>query len=115
VTSIGNCAFYNCDGLTSITIPNSVALIDSCAFQACNSLTSVIIGEGVTSIGFVAFDSCDSLASIYYKGTASDWSKISINSNNSELKEATRYYYSETKPTTIENYWHYVDGVPTKW
>ncbi len=28
VTSIGNIAFYNCDGLTSITIPNSVTFID---------------------------------------------------------------------------------------
>ena len=27
VTSIGESAFYNCDGLTSITIPNSVTTI----------------------------------------------------------------------------------------
>lgn len=35
VTSIGNYAFYSCDGLTSVTIPNSVTSIGSYAFQNC--------------------------------------------------------------------------------
>ncbi len=36
VTSIGNYAFYNCTGLTSITIPNSVTSIGDSAFYRCN-------------------------------------------------------------------------------
>ena len=32
VTSIGNCAFYNCSGLTSVTIPQGVTTIESFAF-----------------------------------------------------------------------------------
>ena len=49
--------------------------------------------------------------------TAEDWAKISIDSYyNSSLTKATRYYYSETRPTnTTYQYWHYVNGVPTKW
>ena len=35
VTSIGNYAFGNCSGLTSVTIPNSVTSIASSAFSRC--------------------------------------------------------------------------------
>lgn len=41
VTSIGNYAFYNCDGLTSVIIPNSVTSIGYSAFEQCYKLTSV--------------------------------------------------------------------------
>ena len=35
VTSIGDHAFYNCSGLTSVTIPNSVTSIGWSAFYNC--------------------------------------------------------------------------------
>ena len=35
VTIIGEKAFYNCSGLTSVTIPKSVAIIGSAAFSGC--------------------------------------------------------------------------------
>ena len=45
---------------------------------------------GLTACG--AFCYCDSLTSVYYKGTAEDWSGISIGSENPPLTNATRYY-----------------------
>ena len=41
VTSIGKSAFYYCDCLRSITIPNSVTSIGIYAFEYCSSLTSI--------------------------------------------------------------------------
>ena len=64
VTSIGYKAFWNCTGLTSITIPDSVTSIGSDAFGYCTGLTSITIGNGVTSIRDGAFTYCIGLTSI---------------------------------------------------
>ena len=68
VTSIGSSAFHNCSGLTSITIPNSVTSIGSGAFYNCSSLYSIEIPTSVTSIGGSAFSGCSSLSSITIPG-----------------------------------------------
>ena len=116
VTSIGYEAFSYCRSLTSVVIGDSVTSIDYGAFSNCSSLTSVVIGDSVTSIGDWAFEECSSLTSVYYKGTESEWSAISIDANgNSCLTDATKYYYSETAPTSAGRYWHYVDGEVTVW
>ncbi len=64
MTSIGDNAFSNCSGLTSIDIPNSVTTIGRSAFFYCNGLTSASIGNSVTSIGDCAFFYCTGLKSI---------------------------------------------------
>ena len=63
VTSIGDLAFVNCSGLTSITIPNSVITIGSGAFFSCSGLTNIIIPNSVTIIGDEAFWYCSGLTS----------------------------------------------------
>ena len=55
VTSIGDYAFEDCTGLTSIEIPNSVTSIGSFAFGFCTGLTSIELPNSVTSIGSHAF------------------------------------------------------------
>ena len=64
VTSIGDQAFCNCSGLTSISIPNSVTNIGDYVFSGCSGLTSVSIPNSVTSIGDYVFSRCSNLTSV---------------------------------------------------
>ncbi len=64
VISIGNDAFSYCSGLTSVTIPNSVTSIDDHVFFYCSGLTNVTIPNSITNIGQQAFSGCSGLASI---------------------------------------------------
>lgn len=64
VTSIGQSAFIEFIGITSVEIPNSVTSIERGAFNGCRNLTTVKIGYGVTSIGAYAFFYCSNLISV---------------------------------------------------
>ena len=70
VTSIGDRAFYSCNGATSITIPASVTSIGDHAFFNCTGLTSIEIPSSVTSIGTCAFSSCEGLTTVTFDGTS---------------------------------------------
>lgn len=48
-------AFYQCTGLTDITIPDGVTSIDDMAFYGCTGLTGITIPDSVTSIGHKVF------------------------------------------------------------
>ena len=72
VTHIKNGAFMNCTGLTSIAIPNSVTAIGEVAFSECSGLTSVTIPESVTHIENGAFKNCTSLKTLNYNAISCD-------------------------------------------
>jgi len=63
VTSIGNFAFFFCDGLTSVTIPASVTHIGTQAFSM-TGLTSITLGSGVATLGNFVFLGSSNLTSI---------------------------------------------------
>ena len=67
ITAICDHAFYQCTGLTTVTLPSSVKSINDYAFYKCTSLTSVTLGS-VTSIGNYSFAYCSSLATAKLNG-----------------------------------------------
>ena len=69
---IGYCAFYNCQSLKIITIPDSVKNIGNYAFDSCTSLKSIIIPNSVESIGKWAFYNCTSLIEVIFNGKTID-------------------------------------------
>ena len=58
MTRIGDRAFFRCESLTDIVIPDSVTSIGDRAFTNCRSLSEVVIPDSVTSIGDRAFYGC---------------------------------------------------------
>lgn len=64
VTAIGNYAFYNYnrEGITGISIPNTVNSIGSFTFYNCTRLKDINIPISVTSIGSNAFNYCEGLS-----------------------------------------------------
>ena len=97
VTSIGGDAFSGCAALTTVEIPNGVTAIGGSTFSNCIRLAKVTIPKSVTSIGKNAFYYCESIADVYYDGTEEDWAKISISSGNEDLLAAALH----CKPTPL--------------
>ena len=98
VTSIGDGAFKMCKSLQSVTIPNSVTSIGKEAFSSCDSLQSVTIPNSVTSIGDDAFYLCESLQSVTIPN--------SVTSIGDAAFWGCKYLQSITIPNSVKSIGH---------
>ena len=64
VKEIGNDAFSNCTGITSISIPEGVTTIGQWAFNQCTGLTEITIPQSATTLGNYLFYGCTSLKEV---------------------------------------------------
>ena len=112
VTSIGEKAFYFCEGMTSVTIPSSVTSIGKTAFLGCTGLASVTIPSSVTTIGELAFNRCQSLTSLtipssvttigsYAFSECTGLSSVTIPSSVTSIEERTFLACSSLTSVTI--------------
>ena len=88
-----------------------VVSIGSSAFYECYGLESIVIPDSVTSIGSSAFYHCSSLEKVYYNGTLEDWCNIEFSNVYSNpmshaehfyMKDSNNEYYEITSMTELE-------------
>lgn len=75
VARICKYAFYECIGIESITIPDSVTIIDDYAFYGCKNMISITIGSNVANIGDYVFEDCFKLEKVVVKDIAA-WCEV---------------------------------------
>lgn len=113
VTSIGACAFWGCNNLTSVTTPSSLRSIGFAAFAdctgiqqinipsgnigesafiRCSALTRATIGSGVKAIGISAFENCNALNAVYISDVAS-WCAIDFGGYLANPLEKAKHLY----------------------
>ena len=113
---VGHDAFAGCTSLKSVDIPENVTQLQGSVFNQCTSLKSIVLPKKLSST-YGSFENCP-LEEVFYRGTEADWGENMGKLCKDDLAvfdAATKFYYSETEPVEQGNYWHYVDGVPTKW
>ena len=116
VIAISDGCFADCDGLTTVILPDSIKKIGTNAFSGCDSLRGIYIPDGVTAIGAGAFARCPALEAVYFPGSA-----LAVGSGCLDQCNALRYLffngtyerwlelYDGTYPANMEL--HTLDGV----
>ncbi len=129
VTSIGSSAFYGCSSLTSVNIPDGLTRIagstfeesglesviipdgvtsmDRWAFAECTNLTSIGIPDSLKTVGMAAFLKCSALTDVYYGGTATQWSAITVDPDNNSKLTGANIHYEACIYTGVHSY---IDG-----
>lgn len=69
LTHVGELAFYNCAGITAVSIPEKVKTIGDMAFMNCTGMTILKLPEGLESIGENAFELCSALTDLRLPST----------------------------------------------
>lgn len=134
VTTINPYAFYQCDKIVSVDVPDSVTEIGEYAFYRCTEMTSVGDISNVATIGNSAFEGCISLKNVTIDKVTQFGAKmfdkctslyLTITNPNMDLSEqnfkpsrlisyansTTREYYEKnyTDDTNGDN-WRSLDG-----
>lgn len=69
VTTIGDYAFYGCENVTSVTLPDTVTQIGKLAFYGCKALRTLTVPDSVLTVENYAFAQAG-LQSIVFRGSA---------------------------------------------
>jgi hypothetical protein len=107
ITNIGGMAFYNCAGLTGLTILNGVTTISYQAFNGCSGITELVIPSSVTTIGLRAFSFCSNLTNVRILGDGSQLNYLNTGLLSDTQVTSVSAPYDWIGPSTFG-----IDGVP---
>ena len=79
--------------MTEAKIADTCTTISNGAFNGC-ALIAVYIPKSVTVIGN-SFEYCSKITDVYYEGTEEEWNKVSLDSWNYFILQATKHYNCE--------------------
>lgn len=127
----------------TISVPDGIETLGENCFEYCSSLKSIILPASIKLIKKSCFKNTNSTGfdynlnnfiykniEVFYQGDKTSWDKVEIESGvcGNGVDPATKeqlyfdfhnfnmFFYSESDPSdTSLKYWHYVDGVATKW
>ena len=107
VTAIDDEAFYNCVGITSLTVPEGVKTVGKKAFYNCSSMTDISLPASVKSIGELSFEGCSKLQNINVAENSGYYASEGGVLLNSEKTQLLRYPQGkEDKTGYIYESWH---------
>ena len=93
-TSIAKNAFYECTGITNISLIGNIKVIGDGAFWDCTGLKKVNIPASCYIVMPMAFYNCVNLTDVYYSGTSQQKDKMDIDYGNVMLEEYAEWHYN---------------------
>ena len=137
VEEIATGGFYSCHQLSSVTVADGYHTIGQSAFAHCTALKTLILPDSVTQLGKEFLAKCNlevlvlgpalrsihpltfsdaTIAQVFFHGTENEWNELALsNPNNSFFSHTDICFFREEAPTEEGSFWHYEDGVPTRW
>ena len=100
ITSIGMYAFNGCVNLSSINLPNQITKIENYAFADCSSLQALQLPNSLTIIGTGAFNRCERLQSITIPELVTE---IGSSAFNGCTSLQTMTVLADTPPTLVSS------------
>lgn len=124
IKTIGLSAFSSCLALNCVYFTIGLETISNYAFSGCKNLYYAALPDGIKAIGDYAFNAAklkDVIVpnTVTYIGNSAFHSDTLLFFDGTKVSPEARYncpilLFSESNPYSSQ-YWHYVDGIPTKW
>lgn len=92
LTSIGTYAFYNCTTLKNIELPEGLTSLGARCFMNCKALEKIVVPEGVTTIPTYCFNTCSNLRALILVGDTVKTAAASNVADKSGISEANPIY-----------------------
>lgn len=134
LTTLGECAFQNCTGITRVCLPEGVTVVPRYAFNGCTKLNGVVLSKQtvtiedwafagtaltgislpatVTSLGDNVFHNCSELIGVQsYPTTAPTITATTFSHDKGTIKEQCRLFVLPTASSAYDSWKNYFKAV----